>query len=117
MAERAWRNDGVTLLCLVCQQPFGPRGRQQYCSDRCRQAAWRHRQPPVLPVVPVRLPKVAIIYECGGCQERYLGEQWCPDCQRPCRRIGPGGACPHCDGAVAVVDLLPHLVDQKEGRH
>jgi len=40
------------------------------------------------------------------CETRYLGEQWCPDCVRPCRRIGVGGLCPHCDEPVAIPDLL-----------
>ena len=41
-----------------------------------------------------------------GMQARYLGQQRCPDCHRFCRRLGPGGACPHCDEPVTFVDLL-----------
>jgi hypothetical protein len=50
---------------------------------------------------------VATIYQCPVCDTRYLGEQWCPDCQRFCRRLGPGGPCPQCDEPVAFSDLLP----------
>jgi hypothetical protein len=38
---------------------------------------------------------------------RFLGQQRCPDCGLFCRRIGPGGLCPHCDEPVALADLLP----------
>ena len=40
------------------------------------------------------------------CQTRYLGEQWCVECVRPCRRVGVGGLCPHCDEPVAISDLV-----------
>src|ERR1035437_5832043 len=33
------------------------------------------------------------IYQCSECETRYLAEQWCPDCARPCQRLGPGGIC------------------------
>ena len=28
------------------------------------------------------------------------------ECVRPCRRVGVGGLCPHCDEPVAIPDLL-----------
>ena len=36
----------MTRLCAVCQTPFRPRRRSdaETCSNRCRQAAYRHRQ-------------------------------------------------------------------------
>jgi hypothetical protein len=105
------RNDSVTIRptgrpvpCGVCGQLFVRSGRRRYCSDRCRQAGWRQRQAPA-PAIPAGRRRSATVYECGGCERRYLGEQWCPDCQRPCRRIGPGALCPHCDEPVAVQDL------------
>ncbi len=101
------RNDGVTIPCPVCGQRFLPGGRRRFCTDACRQAAWRRRQPTQLPAMPARPPRTTIIYECPDCLTRLLGEQRCPDCQRFGRRIGPGGACPHCDEPVAVTDLLP----------
>jgi hypothetical protein len=106
MPDDTLRNDDLTIGCPVCSRRFRPSGRRRYCSDTCRQAAWRQRHPAPLPVLPLRTPRVETVYECGTCETRYLGEQWCPDCQRPCRRIGPGGACPHCDQPVALTDLL-----------
>lgn len=101
-----WRNAGVTTACPVCGTAFTPVGRQRVCSAACRQKAFRQRRPVSLPPLPTTRPKVATVYVCGTCEQRYLGEQWCSDCQRPCRRIGPGGACPHCDEPVALADLL-----------
>jgi hypothetical protein len=101
------RNDGVTIPCPICRQAFRPVGRRRFCSDACRQAAWRARQPvpPVLPV-PHRSPRPTTIYECPACETRFLGEQYCPDCHTFCRRVGPGGSCPHCSEPVAIDDLL-----------
>ena len=62
---------------------------------------------PERPSASTRAPRAATVYECPSCQTRYLGEQRCPDCQRFCRRVGPGGLCPHCDEPVAVGDLIP----------
>jgi hypothetical protein len=105
------RNDGVTIaraICPACGQPFHPSGRRRFCSDACRQASWRHRHPgskePAL--LPKDVPPSAIVYECPSCGSRYLGEQRCPDCQLFCRRVGPGGRCPHCDEPVAIEDLV-----------
>lgn len=104
------RNEDETIQpprCGQCTQPFVRTGRQRSCSAACRQAAWRRRQPDRLPVLPATMPKATVVYVCGVCDTRYLGAQWCPECQRPCRRLGPGGACPHCDEPVALADLLP----------
>lgn len=100
------RNDGLTLACPICGASFRPTGRRRFCSDPCRQAAWRRRHPTPLPPVPSRTPRPATIYECPECATRYLGEQRCPDCHTFCRRVGPGGPCPHCDELIAVADLL-----------
>jgi hypothetical protein len=100
------RNDGVTTPCAVCGRGFSPVGRRRFCSDACRQAAWRRRHPTPLPAVPARAPRAAVVYECPVCAARYLGEQRCPDCHVFCRRVGPGGSCPHCDEPVAVADLI-----------
>ena len=100
------RNVGVTTLCPICGQPFTPVGRQQVSSPACRQAAWRRRHPgPAVPL-PARTPRAATIYECPSCETRYLGTQRCLDCGVFCRRVGPGGPCPHCDEPVLLADLL-----------
>ena len=52
--------------------------------------------------LPPRSPRPATVYECPSCETRYLGEQRCPDCGIFCRRVGPGGPCPHCDEPVAL---------------
>ena len=104
-------NDGVTMaqaICAVCGRAFRPVGRRRFCSDACRQAAWRRRQstPAPLPDRAPRPARSATVYECPSCGTRYLGQQRCPDCQRFCRRVGPGGRCPHCDEPVAFGDLV-----------
>jgi len=102
------RNDNAA--CPACGQPFTPAGRRRWCSDACRQAAWRHRHPPPRPAAeptpPPRTAPDATIYQCPHCEERYLGQQRCDDCGTFCRRIGPGGPCPHCDEPVAIKDLI-----------
>jgi len=105
------RNDGVTIawaICTVCGSAFHPKGRRRYCSDACRQAAWRHRHstpneqlPP-----PSSVSRSQTVYECPSCGSRYLGEQQCPDCHLFCRRVSQGGRCPHCDELVALADLV-----------
>ena len=106
------RNDGVTMPCPVCGRRFLPHGRQRVCSAACRQAAWRRRHPTTsaaaLPPVPTQSGRAATVYECASCGTRLLGAQRCPECHQFCRRVGPGGPCPHCDEPVAVVDLVAH---------
>jgi hypothetical protein len=104
------RNDGVTMAqaaCQVCGGTFHPRGRRRFCSDACRQMAWRRRHPgprELLPI-PTGAPRAGTVYECPSCSSRYLGQQRCLECRLFCRRVGPGGRCPHCDEVVAVGDL------------
>jgi hypothetical protein len=100
------RNDGVTIACPICAHSFRPSGRRRFCSEACRQAAWRRRHPVALPPIPDHSPRQATVYLCPTCDTRYLGEQRCPDCNTFARRVGPGGLCPHCDEPVAVTDLL-----------
>ena len=49
--------------------------------------------------------RLSVIYECPECENRYVDERRCPDCNLFTRRIGPGGSCPHCDEPVAESDL------------
>ena len=71
------RNDGLTMRpCPVCQGSFEPRGRARYCSDRCRQEAFRRRRPAApteVPLPPKGTKRAVTVYECGGCGERALG--------------------------------------------
>lgn len=94
------------LRCPTCGRPLAP-GRRRYCADACRQAAYRRRLAAAsAPAPAARAPKAETIYQCPSCEERYVGEQRCEDCNVFCRRLGVGGCCPHCDRPVAVRDLL-----------
>jgi hypothetical protein len=46
-----------------------------------------------------------VVYECPGCEERFVDERRCPECNVFCRRIGPGGSCPSCGEIVAAEEL------------
>ena len=105
------RNDGVTILCPVCQRRrFVPSGRKKVCSPACRQIAYRRRraaialQQPVLP--PHRPRRDGTVYQCPSCEARYLGNQRCSECGVFCRRVGAGGLCPECGEPVTVADLF-----------
>jgi hypothetical protein len=103
------RNDGVTILCPVCERRFLPTGRQKVCSAACRQALFRRRHAATgtrLVLPPHRSRRNGTIYECPVCKARYLGQQRCSECCVFCRRVGAGGPCPECGEPVAVADLL-----------
>ncbi len=94
--------------CASCGRPLtGGRADRLYCSSACRQRAHRMRlgRGP-LSEAPGRSARAETVYECPGCEARYLGEQRCEDCGVFCRRVGPGGPCPHCDEPVALADLM-----------
>jgi hypothetical protein len=99
----------VTADCRACGRPV-PVGRaRQYCTAACRQEAYRRRhQPAITPApLPARRSRLeGTVYECSSCRNRYLAEQWCPDCARPCHRLGAGGTCPSCDEVTLVNELL-----------
>lgn len=100
--------------CPVCQTAITS-ARARYCSDACKQRAYRQRQSGDAIVdldalsadLRQRQRLVAhTVYECPTCETRFLGEQRCPDCHVFCRRLGPGGSCPHCDEPVTLTALL-----------
>jgi hypothetical protein len=100
--------------CPVCQTPVTS-ARARYCSDACRQRAYRLRQPDTTPLDldaltadlrSRRALAVRTVYECPSCEARFLGEQRCPDCHVFCRRLGLGGLCPHCDDPVTLAEVL-----------
>jgi hypothetical protein len=111
--EHPTRDGYVTAnSCPVCATPLNGRADQRYCTPACRQTAYRRRtqnpthQPSAPPLpAPGRSRREHTVYECGACEQRLLGEQWCPDCQRPARRIGPGAPCPSCGDPVLINDL------------
>ncbi len=44
MRRRQKRREKYVKACLHCQRPFDGRANAEYCSNRCRAAAWRERQ-------------------------------------------------------------------------
>ena len=109
-----------SLLCLLCNAPRRS-GRGRYCSAACRQRAFRLRHTP-LPALEVGLLRTALrrqatltehtVYECPTCATRFLGEQRCPECNRFCRVVGLGGACPDCEQPVLLSELLELEVER-----
>ena len=113
-AESPSRNDDVTIACARCGRPVPPVGRRRFCSDACRQAAFRQRQrmsatttieATAVPARAQPASRAATVYECPACGTRFLGEQRCAECNVFCRRGGPGGPCPHGEEPVAITDL------------
>lgn len=106
--EMASRNVYVTARCGLCGGEL-PAGRaRRWCSDGCRQAAFRRRHeapdPPSLP--PKRQRKPSTVYECPECGVKLLGEQRCEDCSVFMHRLGLGGLCPCCGEPVTFDELL-----------
>ncbi len=100
--------------CPVCQATLTSR-RARYCSDACKQRAYRLRQTDTSPLdldaltADLRARQVLVthtVYECPSCEARFLGDRRCPDCHVFCRRLGLGGLCPHCDDPVTLAELL-----------
>ncbi len=107
----ASRDDRVTTSpsCRACGAPLAQvRGRQAYCSQACRQRAYRQRRPqPALAAATTSPPRRASgVYQCPDCQTRYVGQQRCPDCNAFCTRLGLGGHCPCCDEPITLDELL-----------
>lgn len=102
------RYDVVTIRsCPACGQPFTPVGRRRWCSDACKQAAYRARAAaPAPPLPPVGSKRAVTIYECDSCGYRALGNQRCDDCGTFMHAIGTGGLCPGCDEPITIQELL-----------
>jgi hypothetical protein len=103
------RNDIHTVACPVCATTFTPTRRQRYCTPACRQAAWRARHPPPQTGHRRAGPHPATyitVYQCPGCDTRYLGQQYCHDCHQPCERVDYGGLCPHRNEPITISDIL-----------
>jgi hypothetical protein len=100
--------------CRVCRASL-PSRRARYCSDACRQRAYRLRQVDLTVTdtasLVTELKRRADLlahrlFACPACGAQYLGEQRCPDCNRFCRLLGLGGACPSCDQPILLTELL-----------
>jgi hypothetical protein len=99
--------------CAACGGPL-PAGRsRRFCSPACRQAAFRRRHQSVAAETPLQRRRSRLqgtLYQCPDCETRYLAEQWCHDCSRPCQRLGAGGICPCCEEMITVEELTEDTV-------
>jgi hypothetical protein len=110
-----WREGSPTAgSCAVCSRGV-PSRKARYCSRACQQRAYRLRQAPTTTLEERRLQQdlhrrrtlaAHTLYECPACQERFLGERRCADCNRFCRALGLGGRCPDCDTPILLSELL-----------
>jgi hypothetical protein len=110
-------------VCPACTNTFPIEGRGIYCTPKCRQRAFRLRHPqanrPTVTDLADRLRRehrliAQTVYECPSCQERFLGERRCGDCNLWCRTVGLGGQCSSCDEVVTVSDLIGFDLNSKE---
>ena len=101
--------DADRTACPGCAGPL-PSPRARYCSAACKQRAYRRRHADPAPRDPQpdrrSTAPAQTVYACPACEQRFLGERRCPDCNRFCRRLGPGGLCLHCDEPLLVAELL-----------
>jgi predicted nucleic acid-binding Zn ribbon protein len=107
-------HDAVTMTCPVCDARFIPTGRQRYCSDACRSAAYRRRRrarTPSVAMAKAQPRRPITVYECDSCGERAVGEQRCDTCGTFMRKAGLGGCCPSCDDPITVAELVGAGVD------
>jgi hypothetical protein len=58
----------------------------------------------------VALQLQGALSQCPDCEAGYLSEQWCPDCSRPCQRLGAGGICPCYEEMTTVEELTEDTV-------
>lgn len=111
--------DSSDRLCPIDGRPL-PSRRARFCSGACRMRAHRLRHQDDVGAVDVdaltaelrrRSQLVAAcVYECPSCQERYLGERRCPECNLFNRNLGLGGVCSSCDQPVVLAELVPGLL-------
>jgi hypothetical protein len=47
----------------------------------------------------------SVVYACPICDERFVDERRCPDCNVFCRKVGIGGCCPSCGEIVSADEL------------
>ena len=103
--------------CLVCMTSL-PSRRARYCSDACKQRAYRRRQVDVtatdadLRAAELKRLGDLVTHTIYECPERFVAEQRCPDCHRFCRKLGLGDCCPDCQQPVLLAELLGQTATQ-----
>jgi hypothetical protein len=110
------RNDHQSELgtCPMCGRTFPIQGRSIYCGPTCRQRAFRlrrnqvHRSTLHLTETLRRERRLTAqtIYECPSCDQRFLGERRCGDCNLMCRKVGLGGECSGCGEILTIIDVI-----------
>jgi hypothetical protein len=100
--------------CPVCATPLAST-RARYCSDACKQRAYRlrHRATPAVDLAALRQTLqrhrhllAHTVYACPSCDARLVGERRCPECHLFCRQLGLGGHCPECETPILLTELL-----------
>jgi hypothetical protein len=102
-----------TAHCAERGRGGGRCGRARFCSQRCRQRAFRGRQgePEVATVASAAIARTRdlTVYQSPQCDVRYLGEQRCQSCGVFCRSLGYGLPCPCCGEVIVLNELLAEL--------
>ena len=122
------RNDSQPSpgVCPVCTDAFPIDGRGIYCTPKCRQRAYRlrhhHANRPTITDLAAKLRRehrllAQTVYECPSCQDRFLGDRRCSDCNLWCRKVALGGQCSGCDEVLTVSDLIGSDLNSKEVNH
>ena len=107
MSNAPRNGSGLERTCQTCGRRYQSVRPSRYCSDACRQRAFRQRHAQPQPPTRRHLPReLDVLYECGDCGERYLNQRRCDDCSRFCRRLGPAVLCPSCDEPILLTELL-----------
>ncbi len=100
--------------CPICEGPL-PSPRARYCTDACKQRAFRLRHQPLTHVDVDELRRdlqrrrtlaAHTLYECSTCGERRLGERRCAECGLFSHALGLAGTCPGCDEPILLTELL-----------
>lgn len=92
---------GTAPGCLVCRANL-PSRRARYCSDACRQRAYRLRQ-----IDLTGTDTASMVAELQRRTELFAHRLFeCPDCIRFRRLLGVGGACPACEQPILLAELL-----------
>jgi len=98
----------------MCRGPL-PSARARYCTDACKQRAFRLRHQPLASVDIGKLRQdlhrrrtlvAHTLYECSTCGERQLGERRCAECGLFSHAVGLAGSCPGCDEPILLTELL-----------